>query len=145
MQVRKPDAPISATPSRPPKKEPEQRPTADSSRLTCTWRNRVSLSRCFIKGAIQPSGRLATSPAPPSESTSAITAATCAGLRRACVSTFMGASIHRQLLELRLIVMVVVFQAQGLYRPEDICLRRVVRQKGTECLCAILVLLVACS
>src|SRR3981081_3704495 len=60
MQVRKPDAPISAKAPMPPKKAPEQRPIADSSRLTATWRKRASRSNCVISGVIQPSGRLAT-------------------------------------------------------------------------------------
>src|SRR5262245_38157858 len=61
MQVIRPDAPISAAERVPLKKVPEHSPTADSSRFTGTWMNRLSVSSVLISSAIQSSGRLATS------------------------------------------------------------------------------------
>src|SRR5712691_1169853 len=76
MQVRKPDAPISANAPRPLKNAPEHSPIADSSRLTATWRNRASSAYCVMSRVIQPSGRLATSEIPQSALTSTIRFAT---------------------------------------------------------------------
>src|SRR5437016_1490444 len=76
MQVRKPDAPISAKAPMPLKKAPEHRPIADSSRLTATWRKRASPPYCVISRVIQPSGKLATSEMPHSALTSTMCSAT---------------------------------------------------------------------
>src|ERR1700730_2123174 len=84
MQVRKPDAPIRASPPMPLKKAPEHSPMADSSRLTATWRNRVSASNRAMREVIQPSGRLATSEMPQLAAVSAMAAATAS--RLACLS-----------------------------------------------------------
>src|SRR5580692_9897190 len=76
MQVRNPDAPISASEPTPLRKAPEQSPIADSSRLTATCRNRASLAKRAISGVIQPSGRLAMSVMPHAAAASATRSAT---------------------------------------------------------------------
>src|SRR6478736_20772 len=76
MQVRKPDAPISANVPMPLKNAPEHSPIADSSRLTETCRKRASLAYCVMRLVIQPSGRLATSEMPQSADVSAMRLAT---------------------------------------------------------------------
>src|SRR5215468_8179619 len=76
MQVRNPDAPISANEPIPLRKAPEQSPIADSSRLTDTCRKRASPAKRVISAVIQPSGRLATSEMPQPAATSAMRPAT---------------------------------------------------------------------
>src|SRR6266540_3634455 len=76
MQVRKPDAPISANAPTPLMNAPEHSPIADSSRLTDTWRKRASPAYCVMSWVIQPSGRLATSEMPHSAVASTICRAT---------------------------------------------------------------------
>src|SRR5271163_3786573 len=86
MQVRNPDAPISASDPTPLRNAPEHRPIADSSRLTATWRNRWSVANCEISGVIQPSGRLATSVTPHAAVASAMRFATASASLCLCMS-----------------------------------------------------------
>src|SRR5215831_125881 len=76
MQVRNPDAPISANEPIPLRNAPEQSPIADSSRLTDTCRKRASPAKRVISAVIQPSGRLATSEMPQPAAASAMRPAT---------------------------------------------------------------------